>query len=104
MNASDGPPVDIGRILSHSLDEASCAPLELPAAAFARLGLLFAGPSVSSKHAGACMPRWSALDSCSMTAVPVRFPTAHTIRLITHKLSVIDTCHVPCSWITLCPT
>jgi hypothetical protein len=55
VGASDGPPVDHGDVLLHSLKEASCAPLEVAAAAFAGLGSLFASPNVStSEHAGAC--------------------------------------------------
>ena len=60
MDASQGPqktPVDDrADILSHSLREAACAPLELAAAAFAGLGALFARPNVSARCANKPAP------------------------------------------------
>jgi hypothetical protein len=49
VNASDRAPLDRGNVLQRSLKEASCAPLELAAAAFSGLRSLFAGPDVSSR-------------------------------------------------------
>ena len=76
MNASDKPLVDLGDILSHSLNEASCAPLELAAAAFARLGSLFADPNVSSKHDGDRQggQLW---DNCSVSARLLHHSACH---------------------------
>ena len=93
--------MDLRDIISHSLKQASWAPLELAAAAFARLGSQLAGPSVSGKCAGTYMPRWSALDSCSVSAQPLPHSAAH---VISHELWATDACQVLCSWVAPCPT